>query len=217
MTTATELMRRALGFWDNPESDRFGTEAAKVFDEIRAFLAAEEQYDALRERYVEGLGNSMKDCKESFEREAERVKELLAAEPEAECSDHPDAPHGFDRNASHNSGRYVCTCEGWEPEAEPVGYAVKMVPRGLHFIGFVGEEETDEEIEEYGPDQIVPLYTKPEPARKPMTEEELENVFRECHGNFEKVVRAIEKHHGIDGNPSEIINNQEVDKPEKDT
>jgi hypothetical protein len=26
----------------------------------------------------------MKDCKESFEREAERVKELLAAEPEAE-------------------------------------------------------------------------------------------------------------------------------------
>ena len=40
---------------------------------------------------------------------------------------------------------------------------------------------------------------RPEPARKPMTEEELENVFRECHGNFEKVARAIEKHHGIGG------------------
>jgi hypothetical protein len=31
------------------------------------------------------------------------------------CSDHPDAPHGFNRNASHNVGRYVCTCEGWMP------------------------------------------------------------------------------------------------------
>ena len=38
------------------------------------------------------------------------------------CSQHPDAPHGFDRNASHNAGRYVCECEGWEPVAtqEPV-------------------------------------------------------------------------------------------------
>ena len=31
------------------------------------------------------------------------------------CSDHPDAPHGFSRNASHNAGRYVCDCEGWTP------------------------------------------------------------------------------------------------------
>lgn len=29
------------------------------------------------------------------------------------CSLHPDAPHGFDRNASHSAGRYVCECEGW--------------------------------------------------------------------------------------------------------
>ena len=34
---------------------------------------------------------------------------------EGQCSDHPDAPHGFDRNASHNAERYVCECEGWEP------------------------------------------------------------------------------------------------------
>ena len=33
------------------------------------------------------------------------------------CSQHPNAPHGFDRNASHNAGRYVCECEGWEPVA----------------------------------------------------------------------------------------------------
>ena len=34
---------------------------------------------------------------------------------EQECSTHPDAPHGFNRDASHNYGRYVCDCEGWEP------------------------------------------------------------------------------------------------------
>lgn len=35
------------------------------------------------------------------------------------CSDHPEAPHGFNRNASHNAGRYVCYCEGWEPDLPP--------------------------------------------------------------------------------------------------
>lgn len=41
-------------------------------------------------------------------------------EPSSEekaCSNHQDAPHGFDRNASHNAGRYVCECECWTPEA----------------------------------------------------------------------------------------------------
>lgn len=45
----------------------------------------------------------------------ECVKESATQEPS--CSNHPDAPHGFDRNASHNAGRYVCECEGWTPEA----------------------------------------------------------------------------------------------------
>jgi hypothetical protein len=31
------------------------------------------------------------------------------------CKTHPDAPHGFLRNASHSEGRYVCECEHWEP------------------------------------------------------------------------------------------------------
>jgi len=31
------------------------------------------------------------------------------------CNEHPDAPHGFLRDASHNAGRYVCECEFWEP------------------------------------------------------------------------------------------------------
>jgi hypothetical protein len=31
------------------------------------------------------------------------------------CKTHPDAPHGFDRNASLSEDRYVCECESWEP------------------------------------------------------------------------------------------------------
>ena len=34
---------------------------------------------------------------------------------EKPCSDHPDAPHGFVRNASHMAGHYVCECSGWTP------------------------------------------------------------------------------------------------------
>ena len=50
----------------------------------------------------------------------ELVEETDAALREAlaqpQCNPHPDAPHGFDRNASHSANRYVCECEGWEPE-----------------------------------------------------------------------------------------------------
>lgn len=31
------------------------------------------------------------------------------------CSRHPAAPHGFDRNGSHAAGRYMCECENWAP------------------------------------------------------------------------------------------------------
>jgi len=34
------------------------------------------------------------------------------------CKTHPDAPHGFLRNASHSEGRYVCECEYWKPEED---------------------------------------------------------------------------------------------------
>lgn len=37
---------------------------------------------------------------------------------EQACNPLPDAPHGFNRNASHNAGRYVCDCEGWEPDEQ---------------------------------------------------------------------------------------------------
>lgn len=36
------------------------------------------------------------------------------ANKEVPCNSHPKAPHGFNRNASHTAGRYVCDCEGWD-------------------------------------------------------------------------------------------------------
>jgi len=37
------------------------------------------------------------------------------------CNEHPDAPHGFMRDASHSAGRYVCECEFWEsPKNKPM-------------------------------------------------------------------------------------------------
>lgn len=40
----------------------------------------------------------------------------LRIEEEQACSTHPNAPHGFNRNSSHSLGRYVCDCEGWQPD-----------------------------------------------------------------------------------------------------
>ena len=46
------------------------------------------------------------------------------------CNNDPNAQHGFDRNASHNAGRYVCECEGQAEATDPVetnkgGFPVK--------------------------------------------------------------------------------------------
>jgi hypothetical protein len=44
-----------------------------------------------------------------------RGKDTTEVTTEVPCKTRPDAPHGFDRNASHSADRYVCECEGWEP------------------------------------------------------------------------------------------------------
>jgi hypothetical protein len=31
-----------------------------------------------------------------------------------ECNPHPNAPHGFLRDARQSAGRYVCECEWWD-------------------------------------------------------------------------------------------------------
>ena len=35
-------------------------------------------------------------------------------QPVIKCLTHSKAPHGFAREASHQAGRYVCECEGWD-------------------------------------------------------------------------------------------------------
>jgi hypothetical protein len=46
------------------------------------------------------------------------------------CSEHPDAPHGFMRDASHSAGRYVCECEFWKPQ----GVKIHAGPYGEAWI-----------------------------------------------------------------------------------
>lgn len=44
--------------------------------------------------------------------------DCYAIPQETTCSTHPDAPHGFCRDASHSADRYVCECEGWDEAHE---------------------------------------------------------------------------------------------------
>ena len=52
--------------------------------------------------------------------------------PMTTCNPHPDAPHGFDRTASHSLDRYVCICEGWKPEDDNSKDMYKMQGRKRH-------------------------------------------------------------------------------------
>jgi hypothetical protein len=55
----------------------------------------------------------MSDSEEEFENWCKESDDGNAADY-IDCKTHPDAPHGFARNASHNADRYVCECEHWE-------------------------------------------------------------------------------------------------------
>jgi len=72
-----------------------------------------DKYDSYRET----------SCNETYSKDMEALRAALAETPEdmpPTCNPHPDAPHGFNRNASHSEDRYVCDCEGWEPETPSV-------------------------------------------------------------------------------------------------
>lgn len=59
------------------------------------------------------------------------------------CNPHPDAPHGFNRNASAMEDRYVCDCEYWEPSSE-TGEAVRYFysgPQGSFFASDMAQGE----------------------------------------------------------------------------
>jgi len=116
------------------------------------------------------------------------------------CNEHPDAPHGFMRDASHSAGRYVCECESWEPPKEkqkPVAYIT-----GFH-NGHCVIQPTD-------PAVVLPvgmaLYRAPR-EWVGLTDEEVSEIigkeigFNSCFGPEESFARAIEtklkeKNHG---------------------
>ena len=81
----------------------------------KAMLASE-----MKTLAEKGCGNCYaQDCNwPECSPKAKALKEEMTAKPaplrdSPPCNPHPDAPHGFDRNASHSAGRYVCDCEGW--------------------------------------------------------------------------------------------------------
>jgi hypothetical protein len=83
---------------------------------------------------------------------------MSEANTEKGCNPHPNAPHGFLRQASHAANRYVCECEWWNEkdyqlstleEAEEVANAVSLIPTmiadftyiSLHLGDLEGERE----------------------------------------------------------------------------
>ncbi len=60
------------------------------------------------------------------------------SDKEVPCYDHPLAPHGFNRNASHSEGHYVCECKGWHDE---------LISDAIYSIKILNEIHKDFELE----------------------------------------------------------------------
>ena len=88
-----------------------------------------------------------------------------------------------------------------EPEAEPVGQRKVFICTNCDCVYEVPVSECDCAC---GANQFTEAFivTRPEPARKPMTEEEMRKGSGEwahLHNIFEEGIRYAEKHHGIGG------------------
>ena len=133
------------------------------------------------------------------------------------CKEHPDAPHGFMRDASHSAGRYVCECEFWEPQ----GVKIHAGSYGEAWIAQDGPLLTDTKPLEQKPVAYVTgfhnghcVIQPTDPAvvlpvgmalyRAPtewvgLTDEEVSEIidreigFNSCWGPEEKFARAIEQ------------------------
>jgi len=84
-------------------------------------IYADSEYIAAKQRYMShpATAKRVESARQRI-RDFEAAKLWVngAADGEVKCKDHPDAPHGFARSASHSAGRYVCECESWEPDGE---------------------------------------------------------------------------------------------------
>lgn len=84
--------------------ENFAVEIAK-FVKQQAAIECHKHYAASIGNFASAHNSGVKKCIESIE----------ALDTVSACNPHPKAPHGFNRNSSHNADRYVCECESWEP------------------------------------------------------------------------------------------------------
>jgi len=99
---------------------------------------------------------------------------------EVTCKTHPDAPHGFDRNASHNADRYVCECENWEPK--PVAHVYRIEPNGRPCVAW--DDASGIEVN-------AKLYAAPR-EWVGLTDEEKEKLVEAFYGTDIQRLEAVE-------------------------
>lgn len=73
------------------------------------------------------------------------------------CKTHPDAPHGFMRDASHSAGEYVCECAFWEEPVDESKYMI-TVKEFFETFGYRVTEGSDYGWSCYGPDSYSLSY-----------------------------------------------------------
>ena len=113
------------------------------------------------------------DTPEKYARLAKLGVALGGEKGEPPCSEHPDAPHGYNRSASHNAGRYVCDCEGWAAlggeKGEAVAWRFRWHPEGDWHLT---------EKEPRGGDGTTkqPLFAAPVGKARMLTDEEADHI-----------------------------------------
>lgn len=98
----------------------------------------------------------------ALDKMAENEREL-GIQMQPRCKTHPDAPHGFLRNASHSEGRYVCECEYWEPEQQPADEPVAWM---VYTLDGKSVYVTDNPTDFTSKHKALPLYTAPYKAQE---------------------------------------------------
>jgi hypothetical protein len=125
-------------------------QALEALDDAAELLSAEDYSTAFQEEAITALRQAIEQAEKqepvAFLRKGWAKWEPLYSAPvhasdisqervdeTPPCKTHPDAPHGFDRNASHSADRYVCECEGWEPPKEWVGLTVDEIDKFMPY------------------------------------------------------------------------------------
>ena len=87
--------------------------------ETEAILSMAEAMKALEQQLADAKAR-IDDLEKIIANQRAEIKELqqsslllLLLGKEMKCNPHPNAPHGYLRDASHDANRYVCECEWW--------------------------------------------------------------------------------------------------------